>query len=83
MPPPGIGGVTFGPSPILDTKHTIYELCLPIERGLGMSMDFQTFSSRKYSGTCVSTAPVVELTVMSFTVPVVGCTIDATATVVK
>ena len=42
VPPPGIGGVSFGPSPNLDTKHTIYELCLPIERGLGMSMDFQT-----------------------------------------
>ena len=33
-------------------------------------------------GTCVSTAPVVELTEMSFTVPLVGCIIDATATVV-
>ena len=80
--PPGIGGVGFGSSPNLATDHTIYELCLPSERGLGISMDFQTFSSGKYSGTCVSTAPVVGLIVISFTVPLVGCTIDATATVV-
>ena len=33
VPPPDIGGVGFGSSPILDTKHTIYELCLPSERG--------------------------------------------------
>ena len=49
---------------------------------LGYEYEFQTFSSGMYSGTCVSTAPVVELTVISFTVPLVGCTIDATATVV-
>ena len=30
---PDIGGVGFGSSPNLDTKHTIYELCLPSERG--------------------------------------------------
>ena len=33
VPPPGIGGVGFGSSLNLDTKHTIYELCLPSERG--------------------------------------------------
>ena len=33
VPPPDIGGVGFGSSPNLDTKHTIYELCLPSERG--------------------------------------------------
>ena len=32
VPPSGIGGVGFGSSPFLDTKHTIYELCLPSER---------------------------------------------------
>ena len=52
-------------------------VCL-LSVALGMSMDL----SGKYSGTCVSTAPVVELTVMSFTVPLVGCIIVATATVV-
>merc|ERR1712136_313693 len=36
----------------------------------------------KYSGTCVSTAPVAEPTVMSFTVPLKGSTIVATAAVV-
>ena len=68
VPPPGIGGVGFGSSPNLATDHTIYELCLPSERGLGMCMDLaDPVSSGKYSGTCVSTAPVVELTVISFT----------------
>ena len=62
-------------------QHTIYKLCLPIVRGLGMSMDFPTFSSGKYSWTCVSTVPVAE-PIVSFTVPWIGCTIDATATVV-
>ena len=33
VPPPDIGGVGFGSSPILDTMHTIYELCPPSERG--------------------------------------------------
>ena len=33
VPPPGIGGVGFGSSPNLDTKHTFYEFCLPSERG--------------------------------------------------
>ena len=47
-----------------------------------VSMDFQTFSSGKYSWTCVSTAPVAELTVMSFTVPWIGSTIVATANIV-
>ena len=32
LPPPGIGGVGFGSSPYLDTKHTFYEFCLPSER---------------------------------------------------
>ena len=39
-------------------------------------------SSGKYSGTFVFTAPVAEPIVMSFTVPLDGYTIDATATVV-
>ena len=39
-------------------------------------------SSGKYSGTFVFTATVAEPTVMSFTVPLNVCTIDATATVV-
>ena len=30
VPPPGIGDVGFDLSPGLDTKHTIYELCLPL-----------------------------------------------------
>ena len=33
VPPPDIGGVGFGSSPNFVTKHTIYVLCLPSERG--------------------------------------------------
>ena len=33
VPPPDLGGVGFGSSPNLDTKLTIYELCLPSKRG--------------------------------------------------
>merc|ERR1712136_380408 len=81
--PPGIGGVGFGPSPNLATDHTIYELCLPSERGMGMSINLaDPVSSGKYSGTCVSAAPVAEPTVVSFTVPSKGSTIVATATTV-
>ena len=39
-------------------------------------------SSGKYSGTFVSTAPVSEPSVVLFTVPLDGCTIDAIASVV-
>ena len=68
---------------MFDTKHTIYELCLPSERGFGMCMDLADLvSSGKYSGTCVFTAPVAEPTVVSYTVPLVGCTIVAIATIV-
>ena len=64
-------------------QHTIYELCLPSERGLVCVWIWQTpVSCGKYSGTCVSTAPVAEPTELSFTVPFDGCTIVATATVV-
>ena len=52
VPPPGIGGVGFGSSPNLATDHTIYELCLPSVRGMGMSMNLaDPVSSGKYSGT--------------------------------
>ena len=68
---------------VFDTKHTIYELCLPSECGFGMSMDLaDPVSSWKYSGTRVFTAPVAEPTVVLFTVPLNGCTIVATATIV-
>ena len=52
MPPPNIGGVGFGPSPNLATDRTICKLCLPSERGMGMSMNLaDPVSSEKYSGT--------------------------------
>ena len=36
---------------VFDLKHTIYELCLPSERGLGMDVDLaDPVSSRKFSG---------------------------------
>ena len=38
------------------TDHTIYELCLPSERGMGMRMNLaDPVLSGKYSGTCEST----------------------------
>ena len=65
-------------------SHTIYVLCLPSERGMGMSMHLAVpVSSGKYSGTSVSTAPAVEPAAMSFTVTLTGSTIDATAAVVS
>ena len=54
----------------LDNGNMPFGLCLPSECGLGMSMDFvDPVSSGKYNWTFVSTAPVAELIVMSFTVP--------------
>ena len=61
---------------------------VPVHRQSGghscfVSMDLaDPVSSGKYSGTFVFTAPVAEPIVMSFTVPLNGCTIVATATVV-
>ena len=67
--PPGIWGVGFGSSPYLATDYTIYGLCLPSERCLGMSMDLvDPVSSGMYCGTCVSMAPAADPAVMSFTV---------------
>ena len=60
----------------------------PVHRQSGghscfMGMDLaDPVSSGKYSGIFVFTAPVAEPTVVSFTVPLNGCTIVATATVV-
>ena len=54
-----------------------------IVSGLGMYIDFvDPGSSGKCSGTFLFTAPVAEPIVMSFTVPLVGSIIAATATVV-
>merc|ERR1712136_604518 len=81
VPPPGIGGVGFDVSPNLATKHTIYELCLPSERGMDMEMNLaDPVSGGSYSGTCVSTAPVDEPNVVTFTVPLTGSTISAVMT---
>ena len=70
VPLPGICGVGFGSSPYLATEsHTIYELCLPSECGLGMSLNLaDPRSYRKDSGIFVSTAPAEEPAAMSFTV---------------
>ena len=77
VPPPGIGGVGFSPSPNMATGHIICELC-----GMGLSTNLAyPVSSEKYSGTCVSTDPVAEPAVMSFTVPLTGSTVVAAAAV--
>merc|ERR1712136_441843 len=81
VPPPGIGGVGFDVSPNLATKHTIYELCLPSERGMDMEMNLaDPVSGGSHGGTCVSTAPVDEPNVVTFTVPLTGSTISAVMT---
>ena len=52
-------------------------LCLPFERGMGMSMPLAVpVSSGKYSGTFVSTAPAVAPAAMSFTVTLTGSTMQ-------
>ena len=64
-------------------SHTIYVLCLPSERGIGMSMHLAVpVSSGKFSGTFVSMALAVEPAAMSFTLIMTGSTFDATAAVV-
>ena len=81
-PPPGIGGVGFGSSPNLATDHIICELCPPSERGMGLSTNLAyPVSNEKYSGTCVSTDPVAEPAVMSFTVLLTGSIVVAAAAV--
>ena len=47
VPPPGIGGVGFGLLSNPDRKHTIYELCLPIVRGLGYVYGFSDLLERE------------------------------------
>ena len=65
-------------------SHTIFELCLPFECGMGMIMPLAVpVSSGYFSETCVSTAPAVEPAAVSFTVTLAGSTIDATAAVVS
>ena len=64
-------------------SHTFFGLCLPFERGMGMSMPLAVpVLSGNFSGTCVSTVPAVEPAAMSFTFSLTGC-IDATAAVVS
>ena len=50
--------------------------------GFGENFTYFSISRWTYSGIFVFTAPVAEPTVMSFTVPLNGCTIVATAFVV-
>ena len=72
-----------GSSPYLATDHTLYGLCLPFERGMGMSMPMAVpVLSGKFCGTCVSTAPSGPAA-MSFTVSLAGSTIGATAAAVS
>ena len=66
---------------VFDTTPSTNCVCHPSVAGFGMDLA-DPVSSGKYSGTCVSTAPVVELIEVSFTVPLNCWTIAATATVV-
>ena len=74
----------LGFHPIWQRSHTIYVLCLPSERGIGMSMHLAVpVSSGKFGGMCVSTAPALVHAALSFTVTLARSTIVATAAVVS
>ena len=52
VPASDIGSVSSGSLPNLATDRTISGLCLPSERGMGMTMNLaDPVSSGKYSGT--------------------------------
>ena len=64
--------------------HTFYGLCLPSERGIGMSMHLAVpVSSGKVQWDVRVHGSAVEPDAMSFTVTLAGSTIDATAAVVS
>ena len=61
VPLPDFGGVGFGSSPILDTMHTIYELCPPSERGcVAMSLWWWNFHSRWCLRFCLGRCQAVD-----------------------
>ena len=66
---------------VFDTTPSTSCVCHPSVAGFGMDLA-DPVSSGKYTWIFVFTAPVAELNVVSFTVPLNGCTIAATATVV-
>ena len=79
----GMDNAGFAGDPAPRAVSSLLHGCLRILRNAWFASGYMQFgtlhpvSSGKYSGTCVSTAPVAEPTVMSFT-----CTIVATTTVV-
>ena len=84
----GMDNDGFAGDPTPRAVSSLLRGCLRILRNAWFATGYLQFgtlhpvSSGKYSGTCVFTAPVAELTVMSFTVPLDGCTIVATTIVV-
>ena len=75
VPPSGFGGVGFGSSPYLDTKHTIYELCLPSERVcVAMSCGGGFSPDGAYDSVWDRVMPMTGIFLQLFPVPgVVGC----------
>ena len=84
----GMDNAGFAGDPAPRAVSSLLHGCLRILRNAWFATGYVQFgtlhpvSSGKYSGTCVSTAPVAEPTVLSFTVPLDGCTIVVTTTVV-
>merc|ERR1719359_2364398 len=56
-----MGKAGFGPSGKLATKHTSYEMCLPSQKGMTMTMNIaDPVQDGSYSGKCVVTPPKPE-----------------------
>jgi len=59
--PDNMGKAGFGTSPNLATKHTTYEMCLPSQKGMTMTMNIaDPVQKGKYNGKCVDTPPEPE-----------------------
>ena len=80
--------LVFAGDPAPRAVSSLLHGCFRIERNAWFATGYMQFgtlhpvSSGKYSGTRESSAPVAEPTVASFTVPLDGCTIVATTSVV-
>jgi len=68
--PDGMGSAGFGSSPNLATDHTTYEMCLPSQKGMTMTMNLaDPVKGGSYSGKCVDTPPKSEPPVV-ITIPI-------------
>lgn len=72
--PINMGKAGFGSTPNLATKHTSYEMCLPSETGMTMTMNLADPVSKpgKKIGKCNAEPPTPEPTVVVITIPGTG-----------